>query len=151
MHYVNEFVLILDRQLAHYPAEQRHHLRDRILDDLTSTTDILKPIDWGYEDSSENDELDQPIVNIKDRILKKQEELQIEPEPEIPIVKINRWGRSDLHEAIAISDLEAIKSSLAQKKDIHSKDNNGNTPLDFAMLEANDEVIALFREAGLLS
>ena len=52
-----------------------------------------------------------------------------------------------LHFAIAKRDLDAVKILLKYGADIHSRDIDERTPMDYAVLEELDEAIALIRKA----
>ncbi len=60
-----------------------------------------------------------------------------------PVVKIkkNRFGRSDLHEAVAMSDIAEINRLLDAGASIKATDNNGQTPIDQAFVDENDDVL----------
>lgn len=55
-------------------------------------------------------------------------------------------GRSPLHEAIAMRDIESIKKYIKENKYLDAKDNNGNTPYQMAYQEGYEEVVNLFKE-----
>jgi len=153
---LNRFMLILDCQLSKYPDPDRHRIRDAIIRDLIQTTNIFDSLedmdddDYDYDDwVSEQQEMSPAVCTKEARVLEKQRELKIDIVAETVAPK-RRWGRSDLHEAVAMSDLDTVHRLLSEGQDVNVRDNNGNTPLDFAMLEANQEVIAVFRAAGYL-
>ena len=53
-----------------------------------------------------------------------------------------------LPQAAAAGDIEKIKSLIAAGADINEKDNNGNAPLHYAVLLANEDVIKLLIDSG---
>jgi ankyrin repeat protein len=81
------------------------------------------------------------------RISKKQEEVQeLHQEGNRDVEGSLRFGRTPLHEAILMNDLETIRSLLNENKYLMSRDNNGHTPLDLARLEENIVVIKMIME-----
>jgi hypothetical protein len=68
------------------------------------------------------------------------EELDEEP------LLLERFGRSPLHEAIAMRDLDTVKKYILKGKYLDSIDNSGNTPREFAFYEGWMEVVILFDE-----
>lgn len=144
MSILNTFLLNLDRGLTKYPSEDRERMRTRILDDLKKD-DILHPsytaLLLGPDD---DDEIS--ISEIREeRVKVKQKELRIPPDES----KVKyKYGRTQLHEAVVISDLELIRRLLRENHSVYVKDNNGNTPVDHAILDENIEVLSIFKEFG---
>jgi len=143
---INHFLLSLDHSLQKYPAEQRERIRQRVIDDLAHT-DIFRPLYLEDDDEYEPNEVSIKEMTREERVVAKQLEYGTEPD-EPPK---NRWGRNDLHEAVAISDVEAVQRLLADDPEsINHKDNNFNTPIDQALLDENKSVINLFKNLGLM-
>tara|TARA_Y100000034_G_scaffold133560_1_gene199373 strand:+ start:348 stop:800 length:453 start_codon:yes stop_codon:yes gene_type:complete len=145
---INHFLLCLDNSLRKYPSEQRERIRRRIIDDFAQT-DIFRPL--YMEDDDDYVNVDQRAIENEmkkeERILAKQKEYGIKPDEP----KKNRWGRSDMHEFVEISDTEAIRRLIAEDPDmIWKKDNNDNTPIDQALLDENKTVISLFKDLGFI-
>jgi len=78
----------------------------------------------------------------------KEDELEVF---EIEHLEQNRYGRTPLHEAIAIRDLELVKQYISQGVHLETKDNNGHTPKEMAYYEGYEEALKVFRayEASL--
>lgn len=57
---------------------------------------------------------------------------------------ITRYGRSPLHEAIAMRDLKTVKKFLREGKYLTDKDNNGHTAMEMAFYENYTEALLLF-------
>jgi len=53
-----------------------------------------------------------------------------------------------IHEAAAGGDIEQIKSLISGGADVNAKDNNGSTPLHYAVILANMDVIKLLISNG---
>ncbi len=58
----------------------------------------------------------------------------------------NKNGNTPLHLATYINDLESVKILIHNGVNINSKNFNYNTPFDFALLEDNNDIIALMEE-----
>ena len=63
------------------------------------------------------------------------------------VVMPNSYGRSPLHEAIGMRNLESIKKYVAEGKYLDERDNNGNTPYQMAYQEGYDEAVEIFEQA----
>lgn len=73
------------------------------------------------------------------------------PKPSIEKRKKNavtRFGRSPLHEAIALKDMAFVKRCIRQRLYLHTIDNNGNTPKEMAYFEWK-EAYKLFVKAKI--
>lgn len=57
---------------------------------------------------------------------------------------ITRYGRSPLHEAIAMRDLKTVKKLLKEGKYLTDRDNNGHTAMEMAFYESYTEALLLF-------
>jgi len=144
MSILNTFLLKLDRDLSKYPSEQRGRMRNKILEDLEKD-DILHPSYMVLApDPYDDDEIS--VTDLKEeRVKTKQQELKI------PVTEVKskfKYGRTHLHEAVAISDFELIKKLLQDNPNVYSKDNNGNTPIDHAILDENKEALRIFGDFG---
>jgi hypothetical protein len=60
-------------------------------------------------------------------------------------IRVTRYGRTPLHEAIAMRDIELVKKYIKRGQFIDVKDNNDHTPLQMAFYEDYTEAIALFK------
>jgi hypothetical protein len=56
----------------------------------------------------------------------------------------NRYGRSPLHEAIAMKDIALVKKYIKEEKYLDLTDNNGHNPQEMAFYENYKEAILLF-------
>jgi ankyrin repeat protein len=63
-------------------------------------------------------------------------------------VKNNTYGRSPLHEAIALRDLDSIRKYVSQNQFIDDVDNNGNTPYDMAYQEGYEEAVNILKKSA---
>jgi ankyrin repeat protein len=141
---LNQFIMSLDKGLAKYPSEKRSIIRQRILDNVRNS-DIFKPLHLFHCDPNEEEIVEIPIAIVREeRVKEKQIEFKIKPESK-PILK---YGRTLLHEAVATSNIDLIKKLLSEGHSTKDLDNNGNTPIDHALLDENDEVLAIFKANG---
>lgn len=110
-------------------------------------------------------EENEDIVTLESlkRIREKRRELALNPESGIVLddndfeeeeraskgeaVMPNSYGRSPLHEAIGMRNLEAIRKFVAEGKYIGDIDNNGNTPFQMAYQEGYEEAVEVFENA----
>ena len=53
-----------------------------------------------------------------------------------------------IHEAAEEGNIEAMKQHLADGADVNAKEDNGETPLDEAILVGRDEIVNLLRKHG---
>ncbi len=78
------------------------------------------------------------------------DENDLEPEErddEEEVVMPNSYGRSPLHEAIGMRNLDAIKMFVKEEKYLDARDNNGNTPYQMAYQEGYEEAVEVFENA----
>ena len=128
---------------------------------LDTIEDIEEPL-WNIECPLDNLEEEHNISNAfgkiesllnntqkdnLDRITQKQIELGIQPTQHSTkeCFIVCRYGRSLLHEAIAMRDINLIREYIQDEEYIKSVDNNGDTPLDMAHRMKYTEVIKLFK------
>lgn len=57
-----------------------------------------------------------------------------------------RYGRTPLHEAIAMRDISLVKKYIHKKRYSQVSDNNGHTPMQMAFYENYQEALDLFEE-----
>jgi len=57
---------------------------------------------------------------------------------------ITRFGRSPLHEAVAMRDICLVKKYVKKSLYLKSVDNNGHTPEEMAYYEGYEEAVAVF-------
>jgi len=95
-------------------------------------------------------EQEKRIKNLRDKFI---EEGEIEADPqiddeenEIEVAVITRYGRTPLHEAIAMKDIKLVKKYIKNKKYLNKKDNNGHTPIEMAYYENCEEILELFEK-----
>jgi len=60
----------------------------------------------------------------------------------------SRYGRSPLHEAISLRDLDSIKRYVKENKYLNTVDNNGNTPFEMAFQIGDREAIKILRNVS---
>lgn len=65
------------------------------------------------------------------------------------VVMPNSYGRSPLHEAIGLRNLESIKKFVDEDKYLDVRDNNGNTPYQMAYQEGYTEAVEIFERASI--
>ena len=58
----------------------------------------------------------------------------------------NSYGRSPLHEAVGMRNLDSIKKYVSEGKFLDHRDNNGNTPYQMAFQEGYEEAVAIFEK-----
>lgn len=132
---INHFLLDLDRSLLKYPIEQRKRIREKIIDDLAKTEIFRSYCDEDMEDYESEKDFREGIMT------ETLQEYGVEDDFEI-----NRFGRNKMHEAVITGDIELVKQLLiSEPESINTKDNNGNTPLQCAYLDENEELITVFR------
>ena len=61
----------------------------------------------------------------------------------------NTYGRTPLHEAIGMRDLEAVERFVIEKQYLKDRDNNGNTPYQMAFQEGYKEAVEIFKKANV--
>jgi len=144
MSILNTFLLNLDHGLSKYPSDQKERIRHRVLDNLKKDN-ILHPIyDILFYDPLDEEEISVSELR-EEKVKTKQQELRIPVEESKTKFK---YGRTHLHEAVVISDFELLKKLLSENNNVHAKDNNGNTPIDHAILDENKEALRIFKDFG---
>ena len=58
----------------------------------------------------------------------------------------NSYGRSPLHEAIGLRNIDSIKKYVLEGTFLDYRDNNGNTPYQMAFQEGYDEAVEIFKK-----
>jgi len=95
----------------------------------------------------------QYLIEVEERLQRKQQELIdkgiVEPdtpeEVEARKEKLStRYGRTPLHEAIAMRNLRLVKRFIKVKEYRDQRDNNGHTPQEMAYYENYKEALILF-------
>lgn len=85
-------------------------------------------------------------AKIREMTEKKLRGTDDEPEEEdvfdIPVT--TRYGRSPLHEAIAMKDIRLIKRYVKEELYLTCVDNNGHTPMEMAYYEGYKKAMAIF-------
>jgi len=165
----NEYVLILNKHLANRTYEVRSRLIDKIIEDIEQTGLLNSPEfeddDWDLNtpiglQETENEEADQFAQSEKiasfssdERVARKRQELieagiikkkKVKKKVVKPL-SVTRFGRNALHEAVVANDLETVKRLLRNGIAQNQKDNNGNTPMDLALLEENFEAVKILK------
>jgi hypothetical protein len=72
-----------------------------------------------------------------------------EGDPNREVAMPNSYGRSPLHEAIGMRNLDSIKKFIEEKKYLDVRDNNGNTPYQMAYQEGYMEAVEVFASANV--
>jgi len=164
----NEYILILNQKLANKTFEERQRFITKILEDIEPSGILEEPT---FEDDvwdlntpiglQENEEADKfakveeiAVLDSDERVRRKREELItagiIKPtKKKQKIVEeslIKRFGRNALHEAVLANDLNTVKKLLQNGVARDERDNNGNTPMDIALLEENIEAIKILKD-----
>ena len=164
----NKFIQIIHKNLSEKDAEKKNRLKKikKILDDIEQIG-LFDELDYEYnhfEDieiladmvfCEKEEKRDEQILNVAsisvERIRKKQVELGIKPSTDEEILAaeisdFSRYGRSPLHEAIAMREIDLISQYVKEKKYLLIRDNNGNTPQQMAIQENYREAIEIFEE-----
>lgn len=113
--------------------------------------DALKGIDRKQKEF-ERTKKSQYVLDQEKRVIEKRNELiregVIKPDvfsvPQI-VQTTTRFGRSPLHEAIAMRDIHLIEKYIKNGKYLDHIDNNGHTPKEMAFYEGYKEVLILFK------
>ena len=90
-------------------------------------------------------------AKIKELIEKGVIEPEIDSELQIDNQSIEfttRYGRSPLHEAVAMRDIRLVKKYLKMGKYLNKVDNNGHTALEMAYYDGYQEALVLFEKYG---
>lgn len=114
----------------------------------------INDIDIGnIEEKKAKKERDQRYYDTEKRIRQKTKEMEerglTEPESEVeeeePTPKpVTRYGRSPLHEAIAMKDICLVKKFVKRGLFLTDIDNNGHTPMEMAYYEGYEEAMIVF-------
>jgi len=67
----------------------------------------------------------------------------------VEVVMPNSYGRSPLHEAIGMRNLDSVKKYVGEGKYLDIEDNNGNTPYQMAYQEGYVEAVEVFASADI--
>jgi len=110
-----------------------------------------------FKETSQNLQAERIILQ---RIQEKRKELSSIPElnldcdddfeEELMEQNYLRYGRSPLHEAIAMEDFDHIEEYISQGKYIEHKDNNGDTPYLMALQDRNNRVLDIFKKYNFI-
>jgi len=122
------------------PVNKKRKLIQKVLTD-SSMKEILEPINMYIppEDCIVDETENTPFI-IKMKNKNKNKKLLVTEEKE---VVFNRWGRSSLHEAVLVNDVNLVQNLLETDVNVYLTDNNGQTPLDLALLEEKREIVNL--------
>jgi ankyrin repeat protein len=79
----------------------------------------------------------------------------VEPDSELEKLQhpkdfITRYGRSPLHEAVAMRDIRLVKKYIELGKYLDKVDNNGHTAMEMAYYDNYKEALILFEKHGNL-
>ena len=88
-------------------------------------------------------------IRLKRQELIKLNILQPDKDDELEVAEAshsveNRYGRSPLHEAIAMRDIRLVKKYVMQNLFLDVKDNNGHTPKEMAYYEGYSKALKIF-------
>ena len=70
----------------------------------------------------------------------------LEDEERGDMIMPNSYGRSPLHEAVGMRNIESVKKYVSEGKFLDHRDNNGNTPYQMAFQEGYEEAVAIFEK-----
>ena len=108
------------------------------------------------EEEFENTRKCQYLTDQEGRIQTKRKELieqgVIEPDKlthQKTLKLTTRYGRSPLHEAIAMRDIRLVEKYLKSEKYLDKVDNNGHTAMEMAYYENYTDALALFKKYTL--
>jgi len=94
----------------------------------------------------------QNLFVAEERIQRKMREMEelglVEPgkvEKKIKSRPTTRYGRTPLHEAIAMRDIRLVKKYVRKKLYLTCIDNNGHTPMEMAHYEGYKEAMVVFK------
>jgi ankyrin repeat protein len=113
---------------------------DSFLDKMNSIDDIIFKKD-GDKSNNLINKVDKKIIKMS----KKPEFIQNEGESKNIENKEFPYGRTPLHQAVALKNIELIKKYVDEKKYIFDVDNNGNTPYDMAYQEGYNEALNILK------
>jgi ankyrin repeat protein len=138
--------------------EQRRRVLTRVLQNVNEL-DVLTPMGYNFLFEDGEEDAPQEVVSQEEefiddnsdaRVLAKQIALGIQPKiPEQEEEGIEfKWGRTRLHEAVAMGDKGSITKFLQEGDDPSIKDNNRQTPYDLAILNDQRDIMALLEQFG---
>ena len=104
---------------------------------------------WEKESSKlRNQFLYEAEMRVKAKMKEMEEKGLTDPEADVEEESISqvttRYGRSPLHEAIAMRDISLVKKYVKEGLYLTSLDNNGHTPEEMAYYEGYKEAIVVF-------
>jgi len=153
----NKFLLGLhfNKVFSRFSPEEKKKRIHSIMNDY-EMKEILNPIKNKYVDDDEIYEEDENSfktledMTLEERVLAKQVELGIDPEEKVAEEEScrikGRWGRTEIHEVVLISDFNRLKELLDSKEiDIFLKDNNNQNAYQLAILEGNVEAVEIMK------
>lgn len=152
----------INNRLQHADLDLRRRVIDKTLQDMDKIN-VFTPLhlmveqqdEWDLEEGEQIVGLSSADDDIEDRIRKWQThygfEWDSEDEIAAKVLKNERCGKTDLHEAIAARDATSVLRILTQgTADMSIEDNNGYTPAHAAVVEGHETIIEMFKERGLL-
>ena len=107
------------------------------------------------QEEIEQTRMSQYFMEQERRVLAKRQELiaagLIKPEPvtyspHMHMRSTTRYGRTPLHEAVAMRDLRLVRKHLQSGKYLDKVDNNGHTAMEMAYYEGYTEALSLFKK-----
>lgn len=147
-HLKSRMFLFHHKKLFHYPAEKRKRMLNKIMrfyDEIDAFQEITVDVDEKIELMDKGAE---EQWNREQKILNKQKELGLP----VGIVEIEqrkevtRFGRSVLHEAVLLDDLEQVIYLVENGANVSAKDNNGFTPLQLSICRGKKEITKYLRK-----
>ena len=142
-------------------------------DDFDEWYFLEEQAEWLFSDVSNSEKLDaikgikrkqeelektkksQYILDQEKRVIEKRNELikmgVIEPDTPSSLSRVittTRFGRSPLHEAIAMRDIRLVKKYIKLEQHLNHMDNNGHTPKEMAFYDNYKEALILFKKYG---
>jgi hypothetical protein len=104
------------------------------------------------KEEKEKNVMSQYEIEQRQRVIEKEKELvekglvkPMNAEEDDSFLTTTRYGRTPLHEAIAMRNIELIKQYLKEGKYLDKKDNNGHTPIEMVYYEGYKEALSLFK------
>lgn len=150
----NRFLQILHKseRINRLDKEKKKEIIDKIMTDIDDMGLFDIPTEK-EEDMFINAEYESDILFrekrqcLNERVKQKQVELGLySGDNEKEVEKHSSYGRTPLHEAVALRDIESIRKYVIKGKYLTEKDNNGNTAYAMAFYGRYTEVINLFNE-----
>lgn len=124
----NNFILHIDRSMARQQLDYR--TRDRVLKRILkkySDSDIFEPVN-----SDDEDDFDMPTPP--------------QVQGKTNDIDCSKYGRTRLHYATLLRNIELVKQYLEAGDDPSIRDNNGRTPYALAVLHEYKELFPVFEE-----